>query len=481
MTRPGVEVVSRAAPPARGYPSETGTWFVAGLTDRGPVDKPVVLQNMGDYTKHYGDRVTYSVLYDALDVFFREGGTKAVVIRVVGPNATVDTVNLADAAAADTLAVDSIGPGATGLSVAVLVGRADGSYVLQILLDGVEVERTPDLFTPTDAVTWSSGSSYVRVRSIGANNPAVVDVTALGGGSDDRAGITDDNRVAALGLFDETYGPGQVSIPGATTTAAQVGVLDHAQAFNRFALLDEPDSPSSAVLIATNDALRGVADPASLERGAIFGPWEVVPGFVRGTTRITPPSAETAGLIARSDSVTSNPNIPAAGENGEARYALDLSQPNWDGATRQELNESGVNVFRSLFGAVRLYGYRTLVDPDGPSQPWLSIAAARTRMAIENDAKNLGESFMFDQIDGKGLKVAEFNGALTGLLSGYWKRGALYGETAADAFVVDTGPSVNTPETLANNELHAVIGLRMSPFAELVYIEVVKVPITEAL
>jgi hypothetical protein len=34
---------------------------------------------------------------------------------------------------------------------------------------------------------------------------------------------------------------------------------------------------------------------------------------------------------------------------------------------------------------------------------------------------------------------------------------------------------------LANNELHAKVGLRVSPFAELVYIEVTKVPITEVL
>jgi hypothetical protein len=61
--------------------------------------------------------------------------------------------------------------------------------------------------------------------------------------------------------------------------------------------------------------------------------------------------------------------------------------------------------------------------------------------------------------------------------------GSLFGDDAngTDAFTVDVGPDVNTPTTLGNNELHAVIALRMSPGAELVVIEIVAVPVTQAL
>jgi hypothetical protein len=45
---------------------------------------------------------------------------------------------------------------------------------------------------------------------------------------------------------------------------------------------------------------------------------------------------------------------------------------------------------------------------------------------------------------------------------------------------VDTGSSVNTPQTIANNELHAVCMVVMSPFAEQVFINIVKNPVTIA-
>lgn len=479
MARPGVEIVSRAAPPSRGAPSDTGVWFAVGQAERGRVDEPVLIRNMTDFTKHFGSRVSYSVLYDAVDVFFREGGAQAYVLRIAGPAGTADTVTLNDAAAAPSIAVDSVGPGSTELSVDVDAGSAAGTFVLKVYLDGVEVDRSHALASPADAASWALTSAYVRVRALGAEVPAAIaDPVVLAGGADDRAAITDVHRVAALDRLSRTLGPGQVSIPGATTTDAHVGLLEHARVANRVALLDAPNSADSASYLAADAALTaGVGSPLDLERGALFGPHIVVPGVVRGTTRTTPPSASVAGLIARSDGLTGNPNVPAAGEAGELRYALGLSQGAFSDADRESLNEAGVDLFRPVYGAVRLYGYRTV----SPDPAWRSLAAARTRMAIENQAGAIGESFMFAQLDGKGHKLAEFNGALRGMLAGFYNTGALYGETTDEAFTVETGPAVNTPETLANDELRAVIGIRTSPFAELVYIEIVKVPITEAL
>lgn len=480
MVRPGVEVVSRAAPPTGGPPSSTGTWFVSGLTDRGPVNEAVLVRNMTEFVRVFGPRVTYGMLFDALDTFFREGGTRAFVARVVGPNAALDTVALAGADATDAITVSSIGPGASGLSVAIVAGDTAGTYRIEVHdADGL-LERSPELASNTDAVLWGDASQYIRVTADGEANPAPVAAQPLAGGDDDRAAITDDERTAALNFFTKVLGPGQVSLPGATTDAAHAALLQHAHDTNRVAILDTPDTSTVASLLASVAAIRDTADPATLERGGIFAPWAEVPGVIRGTTRTVPYSAVQAGLIARRDGVTGNPNDPAAGVNGRSRYALSLSQPTFTDAQRMQLNEAGINIAREMHDGVRTYGYRTVIDPNGDPS-WLSLAAARVRMAIEHDANALGEEFMFAQIDGRGLKIAEFNGALTGMLQGYWTLGALYGESPDEAFIVDTGLGVNTPESLARNELRAAIGLRTSPFAELVYIEIVKVPITEAL
>ena len=86
---------------------------------------------------------------------------------------------------------------------------------------------------------------------------------------------------------------------------------------------------------------------------------------------------------------------------------------------------------------------------------------------------------------GNGLGWGNSNGQdiafLRAMLVPFYESGALYGETAEDAFEVNVGQQVNTPETIAAGELHAVLEVRMSPFAEKVVIEIVKVDPTVAI
>lgn len=482
MPRPGVTVKSRATAPPRTAPTSTGPWFVAGLTSKGPTDRAVQIKSMTDYTQVFGPRVTWGILYDALDAYFRKGGSEAWVSRVVGPAATVATVALPGAAAAPSLAADAIGAGASTLQAAVVAGDAPGSVRIQVfdtaVSAAVPVDESYDLLDVPGAVAWASKSDYIRLRALGAVLPALIGPTALAGGNDDRAAITDAQRIAAFGLFLRGYGPGQVSYPGSTTAAIQSALLDHAQANNRFAFLDGPDSSVAATVRAAATGLQAGEDPdGRITWGAIFDAWTVDPGVVRNTTRTIPPCASAAALVARGDNA-GGPNVPAAGALGELTNTLALSQPEWSDADRESLMNAGVNTFRTLYGGIRLYGYRTLA-PEGSQ--WISLASARLRMAITAEAEAIGEQFMFAQIDGRGLKVAEFGGALTGMLSGYYARGSLFGDTPADAFSVDVGAAVNTPETLQANELHAVLTIKPSPFSEAVTIEIVKVPITESL
>jgi hypothetical protein len=102
-------------------------------------------------------------------------------------------------------------------------------------------------------------------------------------------------------------------------------------------------------------------------------------------------------------------------------------------------------------------------------------------MAIVARCEAVGEEVVFSQIDGKGHALAKFNGMIAGVLKELYDEGALYGDEPSEAFTVNTGPAVNTPKTLEAGELRAVASVRMSPHAELVDIEIVKVPITVAL
>ena len=480
--RPGVNVTLRSTPPARSAPTDTGVFFAVGLSDLGPVGKPMAVRSIADFERIYGLRQSYSVLYDAIDVFFREGGSLAYISRVVGPGAVVASKNLLDAGAAISLVVKAIGPGATpnGYKVGVRAGSGGGTYVIFVQdVNNVEVETSPDLADQNSAVLWAANSNYIRI-SLGAsaNIPAVAAAAALTGGTDDRASITDAQWQVALDAITPDYGPGQIAAPGRTTDVGHTQLLTHCGNIGgrRVALLDAPDSATQATLTTSATNARN----GYQKWGAMFAPWDIYPGVTPGTTRSVPPSARVAGNIARNDASGLGPADPAAGDAGISLYASDLSQAAWSDSVRGALNTGGVNVSRVMFGGIRTYGWRSLANPVTETA-WTNFGHARLYMAIAARAAVIAESFEFDVIDGQGKTISAFKSALQGLLLDYYTRGDLYGSTPEEAFSVDTGAQVNTTTTLANNELHAVLNVKMSPFAEMVQIEVVKRAITEVI
>ncbi len=482
--RPGTSIVSQESPPPQSSPTDTGTWFVVGTTDRGPVDSSRKVYSIAEFEKRFGLRQTYSILWDAVDAFFREGGNAAVIGRVVGPAPVLATRTLVDRAGAplSTLRIEAKNPGAwgNGLTVEVINGGAANTFVLIIREAGVEVERSPDQANPAAAATWSALSDYVNVVNLASatvapnNNPLVLAASALTLGNDDRVNAADAQWATALGLFYRDLGPGQVSMPGRTTGTAHTELLSHAQARNRVALLDPTDTTDSNVLItaANNARINSLFE----RHGALFAPWLRAPGILGGTERDVPPSALAAGLIARSD-VSNSPNVPAAGENGRARYILNV-KASWSDPLKESLNANGVNVIRSMNSSIRLYGFRTLVDSTVPN--WRMLSNARLFMKIIAEGEAIAEQFVFAQIDGRRRKISEYGSQLIGMLLDLYGSGSLYGDTPEEAFSVDVGPNVNTLASIAAQELKAVLAVKASPYAELVVLEIVKVNTLEA-
>lgn len=477
--RPGTQVVLQDLAPPIGAPTDTGVWYVAGLTEKGSVSVPVKIQNMSDYAASLGQRVSYGVLYDALDTFFREGGKTAYVSRVVGTTPVLATKTFNDGSAVPTITVKAENPGAWGnsLKVGIVAGVGGGTFQIQVTdANNVILDQSPDLADKPAAVAWGVTSPWVNVTDLGAGtNPAVIAAAALTTGTDDAGTIVDSHWQTALDRFTSDLGPGQVSMPGRTTTVAYGQLTSHAQARNRMALLDATDVGVAGTLNSTGATQRG---DTNARYGMLFAPWIVIPGLVPNTTRIIPPSAMAAGLMARNDA-TGSPNRPAAGNNGISRYALDVHFGFTD-AERDLLNTNGVNIIRNTFSQVKLYGYRTGVNPSTVPN-WLQANNVRMYMAIVAKGQNIAEEHVFKVIDGRGLEAAAFGGELKGMLTPYWEDGSLYGSVPGEAFSVDVSDAVNTPASIALGELHALVSLRISPFAELVVLQIVKVPVTQSL
>jgi len=490
MPLPDVVVTVKDAGTSRTLPSDTGTAYIVGATERGPIDGPRLCRSLQDVVDNFGARLVSSPVYDWAETYFAEGGTLLYVSRAIGAGSVAATRNLLDGAAAISLVVTAgqLGvpdPGAWGnsVSVQVIAGAVGGEVVLVITRSGVEVERSPSLADTTALIAWARANSRYIVLSQGASllDPAIVAASALSTGADGAA-LADADWQAALDRIPADLGPGQICAPGRTTSAGHLQLLDHGQQRNRFALPDFPDTASDATLVASAQALY-TAPNKGRRYGQPVAPWDVIPGLTAQTLRTVPPSARLAAQYARNDAL-GNPNIAAAGTGGGrgvARFVIDLSQPAWTDAQRKSLNEAGVTVSRRRYGSsIVTWGARTLADQTNDAG-WSFAPGVRTVMSYVADARQIGDAHEFDTVDGKGVALGIFNGDLRAPAMALHTVGALFGDTPQDAFFVDTGAAINPPAKLAAGEMHGQVALRVSPIAERVLIDVVKVPITQSI
>lgn len=473
-------------------PTELGvapasTYFVAGLTERGSTTEPILVRSLGEYVAKCGARVTYGALYDDLEAFFTEGGQRAYVARVVGPAAAEGTLTLQDRAGVplNTLRIDAVDEGAWSSQVSVEVrdGNVADTFTLVIRHNGDVVETFSNLASPAAAAAALAASGYVRATDLGsataapANNPAVMAATALSAGTDDRAAVTASTVTTALDRFNSDLGAGAVATPGYDAGTVAAAVVAHARARNRLALLAPASGQSPAGVTTTANGLRTTT---GAEHAALLYPWVQVANGAGGVRTISP-EGFVAGLRARAH-VSDGPWRAPAGAIGQARHVVGLERE----LTRSEadaLNDDAVSAIRRVAGTIRLYGWRSL-----------STDVVNYRLLTSRDVLNyvadLGadalEPFVFDTIDASGHLFNRAEGALRGILEPMRTAGGLYERIAADGTVIDpgyridTGPSVNTADSLAAGELRANIAVRVSPSAELIRLTITKVSLTQA-
>jgi hypothetical protein len=216
---------------------------------------------------------------------------------------------------------------------------------------------------------------------------------------------------------------------------------------------------------------------------ALFGA-ELGPGQVAAPEE-TPGSAVQTALIAHCVAnnrvalfdVTNGGTVSAMEALGDAipGFVTKLTKANL-----AEMLDHGVNGAAEIYGVLENYGFQTAVD-QGPDNPYWQFNCSRARMWIAARAAALGEPFVFRPIDGRQRLQAALKGVLEGMLLTLYQADGLFGETPAEAFAVTVGASVNTVDTIAQGELHAVAEVRYSMAAKAVLVDLVTVPLSQAL
>lgn len=480
MPAPGhtVTIGDRAASPVAAASTSNG--FMVGVCQKGPTDEPIKAISLADAADKIGERLSANpYLYDALDCAFREGASVIYIGRAVGAESDTSEAEAVDASSKKTLRFLAKSPGEWGNNLKVEITLSGGKITITVKLSSTVVETSPALDTNAEAVEWGKSSAYVDVVDISAAESAGDAKTqslTLSEGKDDVAGVGTTQIENALKILTKDLGPGQVAAPGFTSEAIHKAVLTHAANNNRKPLLDDPVETTKSELVSHATALRG----ATAKHGCLLASWAYVPGLSLGTERKVPSSGIQMGLIARSEGEGNGPNKAAAGKRGRSKYATGLVTLFTD-TERGELDEAGVIASIMVRGVVTTYGNVTLVNQT--TEPnWKSFSASRLVMGVAAKAEEILESYDFEQIDGHGYIFKKLQGDLSGgACMPFYLADELYGQTPEEAFFVNTGPDVNTPTSIAAEEIKAQIGIRVSPTASFLEVEVVKVPTTESL
>jgi uncharacterized protein len=272
-----------------------------------------------------------------------------------------------------------------------------------------------------------------------------------------------DAALSACAAIDEIA---LVAAPGITDAATRDKLVAHCvNVGDRFAILDGPASAADLSAL-TKQGADGLA-PKRTDFAAWYFPWiKVFDPATRLQDRqgdgllAVPPSGHLAGVYARVDVQRGVHKAPA---NEPIRGALDLTQA-LSRADQDGLNPAGVNCIRSLNGNIFVWGGRTV---GGDANAELKYINVRRTLLFLRESIDEGTQWVVFEPNTPGL-WQKITRNVSAFLTNVWRSGALFGETAQQAFFVKCDAETNPPELRELGHVVTEIGVAIVRPAEFV-------------
>ncbi|MGW2250126.1 phage tail sheath family protein [Kitasatospora sp. NPDC001660] len=484
-----VEEVQSGARPIEGVGTAVAAFV--GFAGAGPFHEPTLVTNWDQYVQRFGGFTEGTYLAHAVYGFFANGGGSAYVVRVGDPARRASGV-VPGPVAPPPVAVAgflfSALPGAGG-EVSVEITDAEGENVPEdrfrlLVRRGAEVVETYDVSTRRNtkgyvvtqlresglvAVTEQPGTAPSRPERrthalAAAPAPAVASSARLDpaeyvGDAAARTGFSgleaiDEITMVAVPDLMSAHQRGDLDDEGLRTV--QLAVMSHCEQMgDRIAVLDPPPGLNAQQMRTWRN------DEAGFDSryAALYYPWITVFDPATGRNVLVPPSGHIAGVWARSDAERGVHKAPA---NEVIRGAVDL-EIRLSKGEQDLLNPIGVNCVRAFPGrGIRIWGARTLSsDP-----AWRYLNVRRLFNYLEESILIGTQWVVFEPNDDRLWSSIRRN--ITAFLTEEWRRGALFGRTAAEAFYVKCDRDNNPPESIDLGQVVCEIGVAPVKPAEFV-------------
>lgn len=238
----------------------------------------------------------------------------------------------------------------------------------------------------------------------------------------------------------------------------QSEVLRHCdQLEDRFAILDSLPRANGEEVSQQRGTLSG-------QNGALYYPWVRVPGGPAWTDGFVPPCGHVAGVFALTDERVGVHKAPA----NEVLEGVSDLEVNLSHAQQALLNPEGINCLRSFPGrGLRVWGARTLSDDPA----WTYVNVRRLFLTVGRWIERNMAAAAFEP-HGPGL-WARLGRELTAYFHELFRKGALMGPTAEEAFYVKCDGETNPAEMREAGMVVTEVGLTPSVPGEFVAVRII--------
>lgn len=494
------------------------TAFV-GIAPRGPVDAPQFITSFADYERLFGRLAANNPMAYSVFQFYQNGGSQAIIVRVIGGGSASATITLNDDDDAPAAVLQTRSAGAWGDRLRARVDAFDTTgtdYNLtirdmatgqqeryaKISIDPSSTRRL-DRVLESSTLVSSTGPTNVRPANHGNLNPANIGADPLNPptgsfdpatppftqatGGNDGAALTDADihgveadktgiyQLLKTDIFNIlVFPPLALAEVDADPILVSNNVLSRALTlcYDRRAML-VVDAPADWENV--QDAVSGIGGFAlsgeSSKNAALYFPYLRITdpdSTQRGRIIDLPPAGAVAGIYARTDVQRGVWKAPA-GTDASFNGVPELSLPMTD-LENGRLNPLGVNCLRSFLIYGRLiWGARTLRGADVLADEYKYVPVRRLALFIEESLYRGLKWVVFEPNDEPLWSQIRLN--VGAFMQQLFRQGAFQGSSPREAYFVKCDKDTTTQNDINLGIVNIHVGFAPLKPAEFVIIK----------